>query len=184
MVRTFYIPEDKRETMMKFVEHEDLSSGKSKNVILQNLDTIYNRTRNISLENSNIETGIHFKQQLKEMLFGFNTNSTNVIINNMDAIDWTLLTNEHKITVYRVLQELLVNMKKHSHCSLAVISFLFDKKSITIKYTDNGLGAKLVHTTAKNGLQNIENRIKTIKGTIIFETEPSKGFKAHITFPV
>jgi hypothetical protein len=45
------------------------------------------------------------------MLFGFNTNSTNVIINNIDAIDWTILTNEHKITVYRVLQELLINMK-------------------------------------------------------------------------
>jgi glucose-6-phosphate-specific signal transduction histidine kinase len=45
------------------------------------------------------------------MLFGFNTNATNIIINNLDAIDWIVLTDEHKITVYRVLQELLINMK-------------------------------------------------------------------------
>jgi signal transduction histidine kinase len=82
------------------------------------------------------------------------------------------------------MQELLVNMKKHSHCSLAVLSFIYDKKAITIKYTDNGLGVKLVNTNNTNGLQNIENRIKAIKGTIIFETEPDKGFKAQITFPI
>jgi hypothetical protein len=40
------------------------------------------------------------------MLFGFNTNATNIIINNLDAIDWIVLTDEDKITVYRVLQEL------------------------------------------------------------------------------
>jgi glucose-6-phosphate-specific signal transduction histidine kinase len=45
------------------------------------------------------------------MLFGFNTNATNIIINNLDAIDWIVLTDEDKITVYRVLQELLINMK-------------------------------------------------------------------------
>jgi signal transduction histidine kinase len=48
------------------------------------------------------------------MLFGFNTNATNIIINNLDAIDWIVLTDEDKITVYRVLQELLINMKKHN----------------------------------------------------------------------
>lgn len=168
---------------MKFVENEDLSSATNKEVILQNLDNIYTLTRNISIENNTIETGIHFKQQLKEMLFGFNTNSTNIIINNIDAIDWTVQTNENKITLYRVLQELLVNMKKHSQCSIAVFSFTADKNKITVNYTDNGLGANLENTTSKNGLQNMENRIKAIKGTIAFDTAPEKGFKVHITFP-
>jgi hypothetical protein len=30
------------------------------------------------------------------MLFGFNTNATNIIINNLDAIDWIVLTDEDK----------------------------------------------------------------------------------------
>jgi glucose-6-phosphate-specific signal transduction histidine kinase len=55
------------------------------------------------------------------MLFGFNTASTNVIINNIDDIDWTIIEDEHQITIYRVLQELLVNMK-NSQSSLAVLS--------------------------------------------------------------
>jgi hypothetical protein len=59
---------------MKFVENEDLSLVKIK-TMLQNLDTIYNLTRNISIENSNIETGEQFNPAIKDMLFGFNTAS-------------------------------------------------------------------------------------------------------------
>jgi signal transduction histidine kinase len=152
--------------------------------MLQNLDTIYNLTRNISIENSNINTGVQFNQQLKDMLFGFNTTSTNVIINNIDAIAWATLADEYKITVYRVLQELLVNMKKHSNCSLAVVSFANDEKTIIIKYADNGIGANLVNAPTKNGLHNIENRLRALKGSITFTTELNKGFKADIILPV
>jgi hypothetical protein len=42
--------------LMKFVENKDISYAKIKEAILQNLDTIYNLTRNISIANSNIET--------------------------------------------------------------------------------------------------------------------------------
>jgi tetratricopeptide (TPR) repeat protein len=170
--------------VMKFVEKEDLTSVKNKEVILQNLDIIYTLTRNISIENSNIETGVHFKPQLKEMVFGFNTISTNIIINNLDDVNWAILTDEHKITVFRVLQELLVNMKKHSQCGLAVLSFTSSKKTITIAYTDDGLGVNPGNTGTTNGLQNMENRLKALKGTIIFESEQSKGFKAQISFPI
>lgn len=170
--------------LMKFVEKEDLSSEKNKEIILTNLDTIYTLTRNISIENSNIKTGILFKQQLKEMLFGFNTASTNIIINNLDAVNWTILTNEHKITVHRVLQELLVNMKKHSQCSLVVLSFTSSKRTMTISYTDDGLGVHLVNKVVTNGLQNMEDRLKALKGIIIFESERGRGFKAQISFPI
>lgn len=118
------------------------------------------------------------------MVFGFNTISTNIIINNLDDVNWAILTDEHKINVFRVLQELLVNMKKHSHCRLAVLSFTSSKKTITIAYTDDGLGVNPGNTGTTNGLQNMENRLKALKGTIIFESEQSKGFKAQISFPI
>jgi len=36
----------------------------------------------------------------------------------------------------------------------------------------------------KNGLQNVENRIKTINGTITFEPKTGKGLKILIAFPM
>jgi signal transduction histidine kinase len=39
-------------------------------------------------------------------------------------------------------------------------------KIIYIEYTDNGKGATIEKLNSKNGLQNVENRILAIKGTI------------------
>jgi len=80
------------------------------------------------------------------------------------------------------LQELMVNMRKHSSCSLVVIGFETYQKGIEINYSDNGIGCSEL-LKLKKGLQNAENRILSINGTITFETEKNKGFKAKVRIP-
>ncbi len=80
------------------------------------------------------------------------------------------------------MQELMVNMRKHSSCSLVVIGFEAYKKGIEINYSDNGIGCSDL-LNLKKGLQNAENRILSINGTITFETETNKGFKAKLKIP-
>jgi signal transduction histidine kinase len=58
-----------------------------------------------------------------------------------------------------------------------VVSVRSDGKKTEIKFTDNGVGTVL---KKQNGLQNAENRIFALKGSITFETEPGKGFQAKI----
>jgi signal transduction histidine kinase len=169
---------------MAFAETQDLSSNQNKELLLTNLDTIYSRTRNISKENSSIDTGSQFVFGLKEMMSGFNTETVTILINGMDSINWIPLENNKKIIVYRVLQELLVNMKKHSQSSLVAISFKKNEKKLQIDYSDNGLGAAFDTIYSKNGLQNVENRILAINGTITFDTKPEKGFKTSFTIPL
>ncbi|MFV5702543.1 ATP-binding protein [Flavobacterium sp. XS2P12] len=169
---------------MAFAETQDLSTSQNKEILLNNLDTIYSRTRNISKENSIIEAGPLFLSGLKEMMSSFNNNEVNILINGIDTINWTTLDNNKKITVYRVLQELLVNMKKHSQCSLVVISFKKNEGKLQIGYSDNGVGATFEKIDSKNGLQNVENRIQSIKGTVLFDTKSNKGFKVSFMFPI
>jgi signal transduction histidine kinase len=169
---------------MAFAETQDLSTFQNKEILLNNLDTIYSRTRNISKENSTIETGPLFASNLKEMMSGFNNNEVNVLINGIDTINWTTIESNIKITVYRVLQELLVNMKKHSQCNLAVLTFKKNENEIQINYSDNGVGATIEELNLKNGLRNVENRIQAIKGIITFDTESDKGFKVSFIFPI
>jgi signal transduction histidine kinase len=169
---------------MAFAETQDLSTDQNKELLLNNLDTIYSRTRNISKENSIIETGTNFVPNLKEMIAAFNTNEVNILVNGLDVLDWNSLENTKKITVHRVLQELLVNMKKHSKCSLVVISFKKNDKNFQIDYSDNGLGADIEQLNIKNGLQNVENRILAVNGSITFDSKSEKGFKVSITFPL
>ncbi|AEH01946.1 tetratricopeptide repeat-containing sensor histidine kinase [Lacinutrix sp. 5H-3-7-4] len=145
--------------------------------VLDDLESIYTKTRDISRENNAINTTGNFEEALIDLLLSYQSSNVNVITKNLSKINWSQFSNLKKMTIYRVLQELMVNMKKHSQASLVVLSFEKTKEKLIIKYNDNGIG-----TTFKkaNGLQNVENRIVTIKGTITFDTEVNKGFKAII----
>lgn len=169
---------------MAFAETQDLSTNDNKEILLNNLENIYSRTRNISKENSIIEAGPLFVSSLKDMISGFNSNQVNVLINGIETINWSTLESNKKITLYRVIQELLVNMKKHSQCNLAVLTFKKNENKIQIDYSDNGIGADFDEKKSRNGLQNVENRILAIKGNITFDTKSNKGFKVKITFPI
>lgn len=164
-----------------FAETQNLENELNKETLLENLDTIYQRARNISNENKQINIGEAFVEQLKHMIHSYSADKINVILNTA-ALQDIQLKDEVKITLYRVLQELMVNMKKHSECSLVAIAFKNNGQFLEISYSDNGKGSQnQLHT--KNGLQNVENRIFSINGNITFDTEPNKGFKVKITIP-
>ncbi|WP_317196712.1 tetratricopeptide repeat-containing sensor histidine kinase [Flavobacterium endoglycinae] len=168
--------------VITYTQTQSLATDNSKQTLLQKLDHIYSRVRGISRENSNVDTGNYYSRNLKEMLSTYNTPNTNVIITNIEKISWDDIEDEKKVTIQRVLQELMVNMKKHSAAPLVVVKFENTSNNVLINYTDNGKGCEK-SKIIKNGLQNMENRILAIKGTITFDTEPDKGFKVKITMP-
>ena len=169
---------------MAFAENRNLSLGDNKEQLLINLDAIYSRTRDISKENSPVITNEKYTFYLKEMISGFNTSNINLLLNDIESIPWNEIEKNKKITIYRILQELLVNMKKHSNATLVGINFKRTAKSVIINYTDNGKGIDINDMIFKNGLHNVENRILSIKGVIDIDTKPNKGFKVFIKFPL
>lgn len=167
-----------------FAETKDLSFNKNKEILLSNLDSIYTTTRDISRENNSLLKESQFKLELEDMITRFNSNDVNIIVKDLDNIDWNALNNIKKTIVYRVLLELLVNMKKHSKSSLTVLTFNYNKNNLEINYCDNGDGAILDKIISGNGIQNIKNRILDSEGNITFETEPNKGFKTNFIIPL
>ncbi|MBQ0907782.1 tetratricopeptide repeat protein [Flavobacterium sp. F-328] len=165
-----------------FAETQDLQNVSQKETLLDNLDKIYRRTRNISRENSPIPTGETYESELKEMLSSFNAAQVQVILKDSNSIPWNKITEEKKIALYRVLQELMINMKKHSQGTFVVLRFETDNKQCYVHYSDNGIGIKNP-LQSKNGLLNVENRIDAIGGSIIFDSKSSKGLKIRLTFP-
>ncbi|WP_053992127.1 tetratricopeptide repeat-containing sensor histidine kinase [Mangrovimonas sp. TPBH4] len=154
-----------------------LQSSKETEEVLDHLEAVYRKTRDISKENSEIDVGSNFGETLMELLKGFHTEDVRVLVQNISKVEWKLFSNLQKATIYRVLQELMVNMRKHSKATYVVLKFKQNGKRFQIQYTDNGVGTELCK---KNGLQNTENRIKSIKGSITFETDNGAGFKALI----
>jgi signal transduction histidine kinase len=169
--------------VMAFAETQLLDEESNKETLLNSLDKIYKRTRNISKENSAIDTGPNFENHLKEMMVNFSNQEVNILINGIDSVPFSVLEDHKKIIIYRVLQELLVNMKKHSQATLVVLSFKKMDHNIQIDYSDNGRGISADVITLKNGLHNMESRVAAINGTLTFGPASGKGFKASFTVP-
>lgn len=167
---------------LHFLENEDIISGGKKEKLIARIDNIYLLTRNISRETNDIDTGLRFPVQLKLMLGTYAGTSVNVIVKGISKINWTKINAAKKIVVYRILQELMVNMNKHSEATVVLIDFSADRKKVMIVYSDNGKGAGCGKLNLKNGLQNVENRIVSIGGTVIFDTKAEKGFHLELKF--
>lgn len=167
-----------------FTKNIDLEQHDNKEQLLNNLDNIYSKTRNISKENSSVVTNENYIIALKEMISGFKTPELNILLNGFDLISWNKIEKNKKIILYRILQELFTNMKKYGSATLLSITVKIIDKNLTIIYNDNGLGAKNSTPNLKNGLQNVESRIKTINGNIIFDKNSEKGFRISFSFPL
>lgn len=153
------------------------STTDSNELILDDLENIYTRTRDISKENSPINVNDNFNELVNDLLLSYQTEAVSIITRNGLKIDWKTISEIKRATVYRVLQELMTNMRKHSQATIVVLTFNQTKSDITISYKDNGIGCTLLKS---NGLHNVENRIDAINGSITFDSRVNHGFKVNI----
>ncbi|WP_203459136.1 tetratricopeptide repeat protein [Lacinutrix sp. WUR7] len=145
--------------------------------VLDDLEDIYDKTRDISKESSAVNMEENFEDGITDLLLSYKSNTVNVLTKGIATIEWQSLSAIKKIAIYRVLQELMTNMKKHSQASIVVLVFKNVNNKISINYKDNGVGCTL---KKYNGLQNTENRMETINGTITFDSSTNNGFKVNL----
>lgn len=81
-----------------------------------------------------------------------------------------ILPEDAKATLYRVTQEALMNIERHSGASKVVIELSIEKSSFNLSISDNGKGFDVVEMKkSKNpstgiGLRNISERLRHLKG--------------------
>lgn len=171
--------------LMTQIQNENKEMAASKDPqILEGLDSIYKRVRDISKEFTAIDIGVNFGKEFFALLNSYGSPKTKIITKELATDYWNEVPAATKIEVFRVLQELLVNMKKHSNASLVAITCSQNKKQFNIKYVDNGVGFSPNENYSGNGIKNVENRMKGINGNITFDSKPNKGVSANITFTV
>ncbi|NUN10037.1 MAG: hypothetical protein HUU54_12770 [Ignavibacteriaceae bacterium] len=93
---------------------------------------------------------------------------------------------EEEITIYRIIQEALNNIIKHSGAESAEIRLQNEKQMITLYITDNGRGfdlEKTLHSSGGFGLRNIISRVEMLRGSINIVTEFNKGTSLNISIP-
>jgi len=88
--------------------------------------------------------------------------------------------------LYRVIQECVNNVIKHSGANALDISLIKDGDGIAATIEDNGKGfnAKDKEKFEGIGLKNIGSRIGFLKGTVDFDSSPGKGTLVAIHVPL
>lgn len=94
------------------------------------------------------------------------------------------VNDKFKLNIFRIIQEQLTNILKHSKATKVNIDLSQNKQSINLIITDNGIG----YTTGKKesgiGMANIKSRVYTFNGAIEILSQPGKGCKLAARFPV
>ncbi len=148
------------------------------------IENIYERTRDISRETEIAISGGNYKEELLEMLYGYLSESDTLITKGLDAIQWHQYETDLKGNLYRILQELITNFKKHSNGNVVHLSFDEKEHILAIHYSDNGTNKDSFNIVAGNGIKNTETRIQLLRGTISFDTESNNRFNVTIEIPV
>jgi signal transduction histidine kinase len=152
--------------------------------ILDKMEALYERSRDISYEvlpNNDHENS--FEGNIRQLLVSFASEETKVVIVGNSNEIWKHLLDEQLYEIKQVLQELMVNMRKHSRASQVAIRFELKGNQIFIYYTDNGIGMS-EGLKFKNGLTNTGNRINGIGGNINFGTGTTGGLNVQLIIPV
>src|SRR5690606_4628493 len=77
--------------------------------------------------------------------------------------------------LYRIIQELIHNVQKHSQSKICYVQFTYQNKLLQISVEDEGIGFDVKNNKNNQGIQSIKKRIKDIGGELIIESEIGKG---------
>ena len=89
-------------------------------------------------------------------------------------------------TLFRILQESLTNVIRHSKATRVVIELNKDGDKLVMKITDNGVGIYPGSRKGGNsfGLVGVEERIHALNGRFIINSTPGNGTTLTIFIPL
>lgn len=95
-----------------------------------------------------------------------------------------LLNMSLKLAVYRIVQELLHNIIKHSMATEVLIQVAYNNKMVGIAVEDNGKGFDVKSLRSGSGLNNIQLRVENFNGKFDLSSNIDKGTAIGIEIPI
>jgi signal transduction histidine kinase len=86
--------------------------------------------------------------------------------------------------LYRITQETLANVARHSHASHVAMELLYNAGKVSLTIEDDGCGFNVVQKPKGVGLRSIKERADSVGGEIIIESNPGQGTRIEVTIPI
>ncbi|MFC1925036.1 PAS domain S-box protein [Chloroflexota bacterium] len=100
------------------------------------------------------------------------------------------LSSDSELTLFRIAQEALSNVRRHSGATAATVTLEFQKKMVTLSIIDNGRGFEVPRMLSffarkqKLGLTGIAERVRLLGGEYTVESSPGKGTVVKVEISV
>ena len=85
-------------------------------------------------------------------------------------------------TLYRIVQEALANVARHSSASHAEVNLSCGTDGVTLTIADDGCGFSIGEQHDGMGLHSMRERAESLGGDFIIESEPGQGTRISVTF--
>ncbi len=121
---------------------------------------------------------------LKDLCASYSNSET--VIELQYLIKKSSVPEHFKVTIFRVIQELLNNALKYAKASQILVSCSQNKDVYFITVEDNGIGFNVEHAQKREGmgLRNIKNRVAFLNGKLEIDSVINKGTSTYIELKV
>ncbi len=161
-------------TAMNTTKDEETKNALNK-ISDQSAETL-NDVRNISynLHPHQIEA-LGITKAIRSMIEKVSTSAKVITIPAIEDID-EIFPEENEVHIYRIIQEAISNIIKHSNSSEAIIKVTKNIESVSILISDNGKGFDPDNVEQGSlGLSGISERVKILGGTMSIESKRGEG---------
>ncbi len=150
----------------------------------QHLSTAVEEIRNLSHRLSPAAFTNSLQEECTLLVNEISRNSNFTASYHFNNIDEKRLGTELKICLYRILQEQLSNISKHSAAKNVHVSILQNHNNIILKIADDGVGFNPKAQNGGIGLGNIKKRTGYFSGRFTLSTAPGKGCCIEVEIPL
>jgi signal transduction histidine kinase len=91
---------------------------------------------------------------------------------------------EIKQAIYRIMQEALANVTRHSSANRVDITMSFNKNLVVFCISDDGVGFDIQLQYTGMGLDSMRERVESLEGDLSIESKPDQGTKVCVTIPI
>lgn len=128
------------------------------------------------------QKNIMLNELVQDCLYNL-ANHTGISTTLSYTLDDKLISDDLKLNIFRIIQELLNNAAKYAAAKHILVNLISEKGFISISVIDDGAGFNTNQKRNGIGISNIIYRAECFNGKVSIKSKPGKGCRASIKIP-
>lgn len=129
-------------------------------------------------------TELGLKEALHDLVDNWQTRAPNLQIDFECDENLQLCPKSFNIHIFRIVQEGLTNIFRHSQASLATVELRVKQNQLLLEIQDDGVGCNNENRKNGFGLLSMKDRVHSLNGELKIDSKPNEGLRIFVSFPI